>query len=86
MLRVVEVRCPYCGAANPAVPGTTVVCRACGRSFYVPPEPVASPNYENCTPKSKEVEELLERVKRRGATPLEETLLEFYRQTGLLEC
>lgn len=52
----------------------------------MPPESMASPNYENCTPKSKEVEELLERVKRRGATPLEETLLEFYRQTGLLEC
>ena len=39
-----------------------------------------------CTAKSEEVERLLDKVRRRGATLEEEALLEFFKQAGLLEC
>ncbi len=77
------VKCPRCGAEVDALPGIPAVCARCGAKVFVPPPPS---KYDGCIGETKEVEELLERVRRRGATLEEEVLLEFYRQVGLLEC
>lgn len=78
----VEVRCPRCGERFTAVPGRRR-CPRCGAEIYVPPP---GGTYDGCTAKTREAEELLEKIRKRGATPLEETLLEYYFQVGLIVC
>ena len=65
------------------MPGVEVACPRCGRKLFVPP--ILS-KYSGCVAKDKEVEGLLDKIRWRGATLEEETLLEYYRQVGLLEC
>ena len=77
------VKCPVCGLEVSAVPGVETARSSCGRKIFIPP--ILS-RYGGCTAKSEEVERLLDKVRRRGATLEEEALLEFFKQAGLLEC